>query len=79
MKGTAQILFILAGLVRLPIAAAQGQLSQAVWQESWLAVPFVGFGLVLGMRVSKHVDAVRFQRVSWMGLTLLGTYLCVVA
>lgn len=75
LKATAQLIFLATGIVRLPIAAAQGHFSAAVWWEALLGTPFVALGMFAGLRAARHLDADRFRRLSWLALCALGTYL----
>lgn len=77
LKGTAQFIFMITGLVRLPVAAAHGHVTAAVLREAAAGLPFVALGMVVGMRAARHLDAARFQRLSWAGLALLGLYLVI--
>jgi hypothetical protein len=77
LKGTAQFIFLVTGVVRLPVAAAHGHVTSSVLWEAAAGLPFVGLGMVVGLRAARHLDAARFQRLSWAALSLLGIYLVV--
>jgi len=75
LKGTAQFIFLVTGLLRLPVAAAHGQLTTATWWRAAIALPFVAVGMFAGLHAARRLDADRFRRVSWTALLLLGVYL----
>jgi uncharacterized membrane protein YfcA len=77
LKGTAQFIFMITGLVRLPVAAAHGHVTSSVLWEAATGLPFVALGMVVGLRAARHLDAARFRRLSWAALSLLGAYLVV--
>lgn len=77
LKATAQFIFMVTGLVRLPVAAAHGHLNGAVLREAAIGLPFVALGMAAGLRAGRHLDAARFHRLSWTALSLLGLYLAV--
>jgi uncharacterized membrane protein YfcA len=77
LKGTAQAIFLITGLVRLPVAAAHGHVSAAVLREAAVGLPFVALGMAAGLRAARHLDAARFRRLSWTALLGLGVYLTI--
>jgi uncharacterized membrane protein YfcA len=72
LKGTAQMLFLATGIMRLPLAAAEGHLTADVWRDAAIALPFVAVGSAAGLLVSRRFDAVGFRRASWIVLALIG-------
>ena len=77
LKGTAQFIFMITGLVRLPVAAAHGHVNTAVVLEAAVGLPFVALGMAVGLRSARHLDAARFHQISWAALSLLGLYLVI--
>ena len=72
LKATLQILFLAMSLWRLPLAATQGLLDQAIWLNATAAVPAVIIGVASGIALARRVHPDRFRRVAWIGLGLLG-------
>ncbi len=75
IKATIQALFMVIGLARIPIAAAQGLMAPAVFVDSALLMPVVLLGVATGVRLGRRVPAERFRRVAWFALGALGLML----
>jgi uncharacterized membrane protein YfcA len=72
LRGTLQTLFLCISLTRLPTSVAQGLMSEVIWREALVALPAVGLGLLLGIRLGRQTDPARFRQLSWSGFGLLG-------
>ena len=72
IKATNQLIFFTMGLARLPTAAAQGQMTSAIWIEAAIMIPFLVAGLLTGIWLGRRVSPAQFQRVSWLALGAMG-------
>ncbi len=72
LKATIQLLFLSISLIRLPVAAIQGQIDASVLRDAALATPVVIAGAWIGMWIARRVDPERFRRACWIGLAGLG-------
>jgi len=72
LKATLQLLFLGISGTRAPTAMAQGLMSEAVFRDAALAVPFVLCGLFAGIAIGQRVDPERFRKISWVALGCLG-------
>jgi uncharacterized membrane protein YfcA len=72
IKATNQLIFLTMGLARLPTAAAQGQMTSAIWMEAAIMTPFLVAGLLTGIWLGRRVPPAQFKRVSWLALSAMG-------
>lgn len=79
LKATIQSLLLGMGLVRLPMAAAQGLLDESIWADAATTAPAVVVGVIIGIALARRIQPDRFRRACWIGLGLLGIGLLVEA
>lgn len=79
LRATLQALFLGISLTRLPVAAAQGLITTAIWIDFALALPITLAAVALGDRLARRTDPSRFRRWCWLGLGLMGVALIVTA
>jgi hypothetical protein len=72
LKATIQSLLLGMGLVRLPMAAAQGLLDESIWVDAAMTAPAVVAGVIIGIALARRIPPDRFRRACWIGLGLLG-------
>jgi len=72
LKATNQLVFLTMGLARLPTAAAQGQMTSAIWVDAAIMIPFLVAGLLTGIWLGRRVRPAQFKRVSWLALGAMG-------
>jgi len=72
IKATNQLIFLTMGLARLPAAAAQGQMTSAIWVDAAIMTPFLVAGLLTGIWLGRRVRPAQFKRVSWLALGAMG-------
>jgi uncharacterized membrane protein YfcA len=72
LKATNQLVFLTMGLARLPTAAAQGQMTAAIWIDAAIMIPFLVAGLLTGIWLGRRVRPAQFKRVSWLALGAMG-------
>jgi uncharacterized membrane protein YfcA len=77
LKATIQSLLLGMGLVRLPMAAAQGLLDESIWTDAATGTPAVIAGVTIGIALARRIPPDRFRRACWIGLGLLGIGLLV--
>jgi uncharacterized membrane protein YfcA len=77
LKATMQVVFLVMGVLRVPVAAAQGLFSAAVLRGALIGVPVVALGTILGVAFARRFDAARFRRACWAALGVLGAVLLV--
>ncbi len=77
VKATNQLIFLTMGLMRLPTASAQGQMTSAIWVEAGAMIPFLLAGLYIGILLGRRVSPAHFQRVSWLALGAIGSVLVI--
>jgi hypothetical protein len=77
LKATIQAAFLAMSLTRLPTAAAQGLVGQAVWRDALLAAPLVLVGAWCGTTLAGRVPAERMRSGAWAALGTLGVALLV--
>ncbi len=77
LRGTLQALFLSISLVRAPVAASQGLMDAAVWENALWGIPAVILGQAGGAWLAKHVPAERFRKIAWAGLGVLGAALLI--
>lgn len=79
LRATLQALFMGISLTRLPVAAAQGLITSAIWLDFALALPITLAAVALGDRLARRTEPERFRRWCWFGLGLMGLALILTA